>query len=870
VTLARIIQTGSGRMRARLSIAGFAGDFVTHRRMKQTLADGRVWIESLDVKSLKWGARTDLLHASLEAEGFTATLKDHRQEVTRILAKRPTLTTRLMQSVTDTDVVLNVEDTSGFPAAAAPAADRVIHVNTEAIRYTNKTATTFTGCVRGVWGTTPQYHYTTDGAALAYPPVTNAPKSLEGRAVSLSLYGDGDSGTGLGTAVFRGMTNRGFRYVDGVYTLGIDPVTRVLDQNIGGDLNEPTPIRGIRYTRESPFILVIAQDITSGTSAVVTIIGFFEDQGAFCVELSTQIANATAAWGWAPGSSIVAMPEDGGWYLEYTIGAAGTPFGIRLDTTRVHRLSRNVGRSTSSALDVQLSPNWISADGTTTAPPYTLGATYQIHWSAPVPRGVVGHLAVASTVTVGAAPGGEDFRIYLGGTLVPTLNMALFIEGGEGDPTPATIVGCDTTDRWVDVETPFRILGPDTKLTFGRLLERGGIYQLRNALVNLSPSLCNAGGMPLITGDDLLPSADTVIASYANPALGLGRTWIGFEAFTLADLIEPELRAIACYPRIGAGGAIEWKQLRASVATDTVQWTIGERDLLRGTRPTTERGQYGLLGVVVYKTGWVAKENEHLGPTFKFRDMGAVAPNRVSQTLEIAQLSLERGATDPRSGAVISIEDVRRAAMPVLGLFGDEYDVIQVVVGMRYFSVLVGDTVALTSSKVPQIDGTMGVVDDLCFVTATGFDMSTGSITLQLLRHGQRIRGYAPAFRMDPGNAALVAGTTYDITVNIADYTDRASVGDWLEAGDLVAVQEQDSAAPSAYVATVVSIPSATVVRLLFVVPFVFGAAEWNVGTRSSFVYDETDNLGRFMFQAGVDRRFAFASGTVDAMVFAP
>lgn len=65
-----------------------------------------------------------------------------------------TQTTRLKASAISTDTTISVETTTSFPSSGT------IRIDDEEINYTGKTATTFTGCTRGVNGTTAGSHVT--------------------------------------------------------------------------------------------------------------------------------------------------------------------------------------------------------------------------------------------------------------------------------------------------------------------------------------------------------------------------------------------------------------------------------------------------------------------------------------------------------------------------------------------------------------------------------------------------------------------------------------------------------------------------------------------------------------------------------------
>jgi len=66
-------------------------------------------------------------------------------------------TVTLNGSISDTDTTINVDNTDSFPQLNGR-----FTINNEKIRYTKKTSTSFTGCERGIEGTTAASHNDTD------------------------------------------------------------------------------------------------------------------------------------------------------------------------------------------------------------------------------------------------------------------------------------------------------------------------------------------------------------------------------------------------------------------------------------------------------------------------------------------------------------------------------------------------------------------------------------------------------------------------------------------------------------------------------------------------------------------------------------
>lgn len=870
MTLANIQATGSGRLRARVAIEGFT-EFVSAADMVRAAgATTPARVHGLDIKSLRFGARGDLMRAKLSADSCDVKIFDIGGAATAVLGKRPQDVVYLSADLTVGGGTANVLDTSARPASG------VIHIGTETCAYSGKTGTSFTGLTRGIYGTTAQAHYVATGARLAYPRVTDAPESLEGRRVLIYFYGDAESPTGDGTLVWRGIASTGASYDRGIWSFSVDPVTRLLDAQFGASLNEPVPIRGIYYPTTAP-LLIFLRNVGAGALAVVKLTGFYEDATALRDALTTQIAAAiatpvTGTWTWSAGSSITgSAPDSEGWGLTYIVGTgAGTVREIQVSI--VSEVDGGIAGVDS---------RWFEDDGVGGAARVLSGAgvaghAYRIKITTTVPRAIIGRhssgeaipetssYASAASVPPSDATATPD-RVYLGGVVIPTIASSGIMLSTNGDPDLVDylgVSGVDATTRYVTGSCSFRRLGPNARVIFGQKIAQGTVADLRTALIADSPTLATTGAMPLITAGDILTL--DVAEVVGDCPLASNRIFVAHGGLKLGEVLENELMVMGCYQRLNLG-AIEWVRLHSAVATDAASWAIVEGDIDRASWPQYARGGDGIVSQVEYKTGWNPTDNEWRGRSLFVRDVQSASGTATSLTIEVAQRSypagrLEESAVDDG----VTPDLVARMAMPVFGLFGAEYDKITVVVGMRFFGAKIGDTASLTSSRVPSTTGVMGVSGDTCLITGYSFDASTGRVSLELLRSGQQVAGYAPAFRVTA--QANVGGNTWDVTVNLSDYTDATDVATWLRAGDLVRVTQGDSAAPTELNGTVVS-ASALVVRVTFVGAWAPGASEWALRTRDASAYAVTDRLAAFFFIGNTAARVPFSSGSVPARV---
>lgn len=860
MTLAHVISTGRGRLRWRLAIEGLEVEVVSSRAMELTSADGRVRVDGLDPRSIRFGARADVARATLDGDGCTVRCADVRGALSLALSRRPSITTYLGTSLSDSaTTIVGVVDTSLF------ASSGVLHLGTECIAYTGKTATTFTGCTRGYRDTVAQAHFAANGAGLLLPKISDIQDGAEGRRARLYAYGDGDSAVGDGTLVWTGIVAKGPRYSLGErgaeWTIALDPMTRLLSQKIGGDLSEPVPIRGIYYSYYAPLAFLLA---IGDVGAHVGLMGFYETQEDFCAELTTRIATAiteaqSRGWSWSTDSQIIAQATPSGWDLVYYVGSgAGTAASVRIG----YRASR---------LDDFGTMEWMEDDGRgldgmpRLGYAFEKGRVYRMPIRAEFPRAVLGWSSIggypyAETDTA------SDRRLYLGGVIVPSSGMDLSFEGpgiAEGTRSIATH-GVDVTARWVEVSgVRNTILGPDTRITIGRsLLAVGDIRSLVAYLVTTSPTLANSGAMPLITSSDLSVSTNVTDELFASRVSG-ERNFSVFDEVELGELIAPECVASGCILRLDYYGGLEITRLRYVTDSDAADWTIGESDIVGW--PELEQNAGGMIGTVVYKTGYDPKEGEWNGPSFRMRDVSALSSNRVAGELEIAQHSSPR--VRPSEPPEVTIAEVARAAFPIFGLFGTVYDAITVTVGARYFHARIGDVVSITSSKIMSREGTRGVTGEIAYVSAASFDASTGLVSLELLRSGERFAGYAPDFKI---TAQSGASTSWTVTVDLNTYSDTADISAWLAVGDAIMIRQRDSASPTTVLGVVASLPASDQIAVTLSSAWTPSTSEWGIQIDDSSAHDSTSAPARFAFVGSATAAITYNDVTKPARVWSP
>jgi len=514
-TYASQIAIGEGKFRARIVVEGWPEIFVSDPSLVATTNDDR---------EQRIAASVDLARAELtEQEQTIEIVDDDDGTITASLSTTPTARTSLLADLPIGATTATVASTAGFAAAG------VIHLATEAIAYTGTTPTTFTGLTRAVWNTTQQAHFTGDGERLAFPTVTNRPRTLRGRRVRLYLYGAADSG--VGTLRWRGIARTDVSYSQGRYAFSIEPSSWIFEQSIGADLEEPIPIRGVTLPASACLKFRIARSPDANVSSVpittdaadVVLSGHYADNEAMVAALNVQIAAAISGWSWDADTLFYAEANGpDGWSLVYRVGTT-TAYYVDVDVHAPLSPTTGAGDPTRrgfSAVDWlapasnQWPARWID---TVTVPAVSVdtvevGQVYRIDVLAPTPRAIVGDVRGGRDPWFVDPTGAvSEQRLFLGGSVVPTSSMLAAIspdpDSEESEFIPAATVDAPTRSMLLEFSPPFMTLGPASTIMLARTLARNDTLSgLLATLILDSPGLVNSGAMPMVTLSDLDPS----------------------------------------------------------------------------------------------------------------------------------------------------------------------------------------------------------------------------------------------------------------------------------------------------------------------------------------------------------------------------
>lgn len=876
MTLSRISATGRGRIAARLVIEGLEVEFVSGgRRMEKTTSDGRIRVRGLQLEDVVIGASADLMRATLEAQSLTIKIANmdriagsRHGRPTQYLTRTPSIKLFLAGDIATSDTTITLRSVVGLDTGGG-----VVHIGTEAIAYDAIAGNDLTGCTRGHWQTLAQAHFARDGEGLGDAAVTDRPRAIEGRRCYLYLYGDGDDPQGDGTLRWKGIVATEASWSKGVVSFQVDPLTRLLAQPIGGDLAGSVGPRGIKYTNSAPFVVEIVH-YPPGAEEVharAKIDGFWETQEEFVTTLNTMITQALAAASISLGTdaSLKAWPRQNAIDIVY-VTASSSPVNILVQCSCGYL---NTVRRSTSLFAAAHELKWYDESG---LPVQRMGdrewspavtTRFSFSFPAPVPRGTIGKYAYWIPEHEPADTGFESLEnlLPLGGLLALTDTSVVMPHGSEwssdgGDPRPLRIYSVSGRNVYLLADRVIRPYSGRTSFRIGRSIATGSVVDLLTRLILDSPDTCNAGAMPLIDGNDIIPTTDVDNAVIAEPQAH-GRGFYAFEGTeqTLADFVIPELLVIGAYQRLGLTGSIEWDRLRPPLATDPATWTItGEQDA------ALERAPFGTLAQVIYRLDYDPRKGEWGERTIGFRDVQTASATRTPITLEIAQRSTANGFY---AGAdewnTIDREGLRRIAMSAFGFFGSPVTVCVVTLDARFMDARIGDSVSISSALLPDpSDGYSQITSRPGMVVSHALELSSGRVTLGVVFQTEAFVAYN--FGLPIEGKTYYGGTSWGLDLTTTGYLyapdGSPNIGNHLAAGDLVRVSQADTTSTVEVEGVVDAILSPFSVQVTFSSVWTPSTSEWFLRARYSLDYNRGESLARYAHVADAGHHLEFAN----------
>lgn len=884
MTWGNVKQTGSGSVALRLVIEGKRYQWVTDSLLAGSTTDDRERVVGLLGDSIVWSDKCNIANATLESEGFTARIVDVSGKATEDFATMPDQVTYLGANLSSSGTTMVVYDSGVFDV------DEYIDLGTETMQVTAIPTPISLTVSRAMRDSFAQAHYTNDGDNLRAPQVTNRPVSIEGRRVYVYAYGDTFSGNG--TLVYRGICATEARLVDGTtWEITVDPLSSLLQQDVGTDLSEAVEPRGIYYNTDHDLRINLAMynsaDLSDyprevaafhfaeelGTDGYV----FFESQDGFLEALNDLIVDKTSGWaagyalddGSTAGSPVLkAIPDaEAGWVFQYRTGS--TPrwltvtYASPVDCGNITSPDRHSLISGSDPVDT------VSASTTYKIP----NGAGDFPGAGQVPRGFF--FGVSPTGRLSDDPYlSEGQLIPLGGTAAPTSDfVTCSIQWPTCGPYVEEEVQCrirsvDTANRFISV-VPLTESRPNAhpwapgalpKITFGRVFVEGNLWDYIQDVMDNAADGANVGRVPfLVDGEDFDSSTSeaNVDAMTASSPLLSARIYGQFKPMKLIDVITPELILMGGILSTSEDGGLVIRRLRTLAATETTDGEITASHQLNF--PSWERNAFGSVNTVILKTGWDAREDKYKGRTFVVRDVGSLARNKTARKLELEPKSYLDGDAD----SSVSESDVLSTISPLIGLLGYPYDVVTFVLPLTHFDYHIGDTLNVTSAQIPNRTGTRGVTSGTGIVIGRKCAIMEGTVELTLLMTLQQIFGYAPTWRV----ASYTGTNPYTITVESAGRPDGYSEIDEMSAGDLVQIANIDSSSPTVRTGTVTSVTPGTnsfVITLSGAIP----AGTLNVDYQSATAVQTSQQI--YAFMADGTNTIGFSPTETTAVTFSP
>lgn len=888
MTWARVLATGSGAISWRLSIDGCPVEAVSSKSMEGTGSDGRTRNGGLRSEDFRFNEAVDLVRAKYESQGFSVSIADVDRQWTAVFSRRARGLTYLEADADDTDTTLTVKSTAGFPSSGQ------IWLNTEVLQYSGKTATTFTGLTRGIWQSRAQYHYTAvSGENQRFVEVSDWIQVYEGRRARLYAYGPGDSPTGNGTQVFVGVVRTSPRYSGDAWSLMLDPLASLLDQDIGSDLDAPTTIRGIYYPASAPLVVELYEHateewfgsaITAQTSLALA--GFWESQVAFIEAFNTALAAAIASpeSGTFTQTDVRGVADGDSWALRFvTDGADPRYLSARAFSAVdwiVDSIDNPLGDRLVGSVDASTAYYYRQSEdrpGLGTVPRTTFG-NFEISYLTAVP------LPAARQTGISFATN-PPFRLYLASG-VTTFSTAVAAEwessgasdagGGEPFTTGVATGGVDVPNGALTLSRPSRLgVGPGLmgatfysatsaslpEIRLGRDYAVGSLADFLTALTAGTAELLNTGSVPDLWSGDI-DMGDLAAAAGGSP-LARNRVYSAFGPLSLRDVIEGDCKLLGTYPCAAADGRITFRRLRVPAQSEVASRTLDASTIIVSDQFLSfEPLAIGLVNTVEINDSYNPVDDSRDGSPIRVRDVAGFGLKPVSSALTIEPYSVPlRGR--PRYADVVQL------AARVLGTFGGPYEYITLEVPLgTAFACLLGSVASITYGKVPD-DGELGVTERLGIVVSRRISPMQARGEVTIYTTSQRVAGYAPS-ALATGITGT-SGTTGPFTLTLsANYFPAGTTADqFFEAGYKIRVFRRGSTTPGIVLGTVDS-ASANTVTITMDANWTHAGSAWVLGFQVASAITSTGQRV-YCYLAGSDGDLDW-SGSADnpPFTFAP
>lgn len=879
-TFDEVKQYGDGALDFRLEVEGWPAEWVTNTRITHADgADGRAVLGGLHYDGIEISERIVMAESLLQVKPIAFKITPPYKYVdgsTQWTDEDTYWLAREADPVETINVALAYDATTiSFTSGSAWGNGTVFFLGTETIRVTN-----WPTIDRGIWNSQAQAHpLESFGRSFDVYTYNEIPPTMEGRRVWLYVYGEGDSGAGNGTCIWRGMVVRVPFLAGGAmpntWVIDCQNISHVLSQNVAGAI-ETANVVGIYHHNQCPFTLTAHFDgVEYGPAWYV---GIDINEANFISSVNDWIDAVFTAWdpvGLANYFSFfgIVKTTDGLQLMAVRSTDPNVVFITQLGSPLVgFALAGSNGRdwkAFATAIGIpSLDPSETGYVPLTMDPEviaYDTGYAYQ---GAPVM--VLGdarpmlHFSVQRAFTPSTDLLRPPLRIHID-TDFTGVN-AVYISGTRkpGGIFNVLASGVESGIYWIEVEdwrstaqvvtaSGLTVVDPLTVAgCLGYLNGETEIYAIRNydagrvddfirALKVAARDFGNTGDTPFVTASDM-----TDLEPVSVHGLARWRVYSFLRRRKLIDIITSELRFINHFLRLDIQGKIDSAALprwTEATAVDELYEIDGSSILTQsdgsGSAPTYTPNRDGRITMVQIQHRYLPRDDEWDDKPAVFFDPKAtsIAKTRGKAPDEIKLYSTP--AAPAGSGELEELE--KQVARPRLAFFSRTYGVVKVEVPFTKFDVLCGDIVSLTHEDIPDgegargVDGRRGVVIERAW-NMDGAKARRGEFTILLTPRG--VVGYAPsailvAAENVSGNTWLLSfamnTATYEGRINVEMAQEGGSLASHFAAGDFVRVYSFNEIIPTARLGVVQSAsPANDQVTVTF-------SSAWSPGVGESF-----------------------------------
>lgn len=844
MTWASILATGSGRIVGyRLTVEGWPDVWVSDSRITYTgNLDGRTVRVGLKTEGLGFSEALNLHEARTIVRGFTAKVVSTTNQdfATASFSTFNRPVSFLQAALTDTDTTIS--------ASPSLSNSTYYHIGTETIYHSSGGTIT-----RKHWNTHAQGH--PGGATGHYGepiqmPIYDKPPTMEGRRANLFVYAEGDSMSGDGTIVFRGIVSRPPTLEgDGLtWNIQVNPITDLLAQHVAAqDLD--ARISGIYHHKTCPVFMQCTYEGTESSSYTVTgrhdnidvlidainaqistmltavsaskvdscVVALTADRSRIAVRMRTDAVSAPSEFQIVIGSPLLGYafdlwrkvstsnPDTPGNQVQIDSLATATDymqFFVPEDPT-----GGSVAGTVSNQMTCLGSPGTTLLKSTDTASPWRIHVDKDL--SDQVAAGTFVHIAGIEGFSAGtgrlgpyqATEGGED---TLEVSAQSTTGNTYYI-----DVVPKKARIAPGLTSW---SNGIGFLGSDTEITSIRDYGTGDVTAFRTGITAESVD-ANWGDTPFITAAGAAPYGDLANWSMSgDPSSAVkNRKYRFTRSKSIGEILREEMKlnghylyldddfriAVRKYPQVGANMTSD-----TSITAGDVRTPDGAGGMWPGWSPQGD----GLVNEVEIKTGYNAISDDWEGRSFTVKDVYSIAEHksRGKGRMSITPFSETTGA--PLTG-----DEAARIARVIMGVMAKDYIQVQVEVPFKFFGLKIGDVVLFSSAQVPGGTGSRGLTDKRALVWRRewSFQRGTGKLTLYIpttLEGGYTPSAYVTG-QTDNGsdNWTLDVDSTDDTNIAWSDNAD-GKVTDHFAAGDYIKLVKWGDSGETEVTGTVASV----------------------------------------------------------------